>query len=234
MIPSYELAATPGCRVAMSGQFAHNPGHCGVKQTRPSGLQRLFLHTHTHTHTLTHAHTSKGLTSPAKHSTPTSEYFERGATQPPRVLGSLYGHHRDPLRHPDHVWSPPCRPAVKCPSANQRGGGGAVRGELAGSGISLDVMMMINQEPYNMTADSALLVAFWMNRNASVDRYAIMNAVFLSICIGVATWGQRRAASMLHDVDFKTVNKLLTRDALLNVQNAHIWQQSKSISGLNF
>lgn len=128
MIPSYELAATPGCRVAMSGQFAHNPGHCGVKQTRPSGLQRLFLHTHTHTHTLTHAHTSKGLTSPAKHSTPTSEHFERGATQPPRVLGSLYGHHRDPLRHPDHVWSPPCRPAVKCPSANQRGGGSCERG----------------------------------------------------------------------------------------------------------
>lgn len=115
-----------------------------------------------------------------------------------------------------------------------KGGGGAVRGELAGSGISLDVMMMINQEPYNMTADSALLVAFWMNRNASVDRYAIINAVFLSICIGVATWGQRRAASMLHDVDFKTVNKFLTRDALLNVQNAHIWQQGKSISGLNF
>lgn len=55
MIPSYELAATPGCRVAMSGQFAHNPGHCGVKQTRPSGLQRLFLHTHirTHSHTRT-------------------------------------------------------------------------------------------------------------------------------------------------------------------------------------
>lgn len=68
-----------------------------------------------------------------------------------------------------------------------KGGGGAVRGELAGSGISLDVMMMINQEPYNMTADSALHVAFWMNRNASVDRYAIINAVFLSICIGVAT-----------------------------------------------
>lgn len=62
-----------------------------------------------------------------------------------------------------------------------------MRGELAGSGISLDVMMMINQEPYNMTADSALLVAFWMNRNASVDRYAIISAVFLSICIGVAT-----------------------------------------------
>lgn len=62
-----------------------------------------------------------------------------------------------------------------------------MRGELAGSGISLDVMMMINQEPYNMTADSALLVAFWMNRNASVDRYAIINTVFLSICIGVAT-----------------------------------------------
>lgn len=87
-----------------------------------------YFYTHTHTHTLTHAHTSKGLTSPAKHSTPTSEYFERGATQPPRVLGSLYGHHRDPLRHPDHVWSPPCRPAVKCPSANQRGGGSCERG----------------------------------------------------------------------------------------------------------
>lgn len=124
MIPSCELAGAPGCRAGMSGQCAHNPGHCGVKWTRPPGLQRLFLlgrNTHTPVHT--HARTSNGLTSPAKHSTPTSEHFERGATLPPRVLGSLYGHHRDPLRHPDHVWSRPCRPAVKYPSANQRGRG---------------------------------------------------------------------------------------------------------------
>lgn len=60
-----------------------------------------YFYTMKHAHA--HTHTSNGLISPAKHSTPTSEHFERGATLPPRVLGSLYGHHHDPLCHPDHV-----------------------------------------------------------------------------------------------------------------------------------
>lgn len=233
MIPSYELAATPGCRVAMSGQFAHNPGHCGVKQTRPSGLQRLFLHTHTYAHTHTRAHFKRTHIARQTFHTNKRVLWTWRHTASSSAGKSIWTSSR-PSAPPWPRLKPTLSTCCQMPLSKSKGGGGAVRGELAGSGISLDVMMMINQEPYNMTADSALLVAFWMNRNASVDRYAIINTVFLSICIGVATWGQRRAASMLHDVDFKTVNKLLTRDALLNVQNAHIWQQSKSISGLNF
>lgn len=41
----------------------------------------------------THTQTSNRLDPAAKHSTPTSERFERGATRPTPVLGSLYGHH---------------------------------------------------------------------------------------------------------------------------------------------
>ncbi len=44
----------------MSGQCAHNPGHCGVKQSRPPGPATTIFtrlkHTHTHTHTHTHRH----------------------------------------------------------------------------------------------------------------------------------------------------------------------------------
>lgn len=79
--------------------------------TRPPGLLRLFLLRNTH-------NTSNGL---SKHSTPTSEHFERGATPPPSVLGSLYGHHHDLVHHAGYVWSWPCQPAVKYQSANQAG-----------------------------------------------------------------------------------------------------------------
>lgn len=83
-------------------------------------------------------------------------------------------------------------------NAPQRIKGVVVGGEreLAGSGISLDVMMMINQEPYNMTADLVL-----------------------------------GRLLMIHNVDSENVNKLFSRDLLFNVQHAHIWQQSKQVSG---
>lgn len=57
-----------------------------------------YFYTDTHTDTL-----QTDSARPAKHSTPTSEHFEHGATLPSRVLGSLYGHHHDPLRHADRV-----------------------------------------------------------------------------------------------------------------------------------
>lgn len=56
------------------------------------------IFTQTHTDTL-----QTDSARPSKHSTPTSERFERGATLPSRVLGSLYGHHHEPLHHADHV-----------------------------------------------------------------------------------------------------------------------------------
>lgn len=74
-----------------------------------------------YTQTPTHTHTSNRLTSPAKHSTPTSDHFDCSARLLPQELGSLRRHHLRCCPGSAEGWRWPSRRAVECLLAHQRG-----------------------------------------------------------------------------------------------------------------
>ena len=88
----------------------------GVKRTRPPGTATAIFTRNTNTHTHTHTHFKRTHLARQTFHTDKRALWRRRHTA--QSAGKSL---RTSSRPSDRVWSPPWRPAVKYPSANQRG-----------------------------------------------------------------------------------------------------------------